>query len=673
MDIQKAADGARALPLAAFCVAVKTVTDDTRTPGSVIWSHAEKALRSRGCPPPAVWTIGKRNFVHEDDVPVVLRGLVPNAKKLSTFVDGYATELASVCRVTEKLQTQLHQELNAEASRLGALDTVLGLFEHVTIRTSPCSFNPKVVLIEILPVLRGIGYTAQQASDTFRNSLLPDLRKLYVGYEESHVQCTDISPSFNGISKDGRPVIVEYIKAQGARIATPYLSAAALEFCLLKAGPKTPQGEAILREAVRSLGRICAGDLNLAEEIVQRKPVFEDVFLDPEEAERQRRKREPLVVLNAPEELKNPESSKHGDLYGMLVYEADKFVGAKIGRSEDPLTRAAQLDDGILRFRQKNWTHVPRVIVRQSGCLESLVHKHFQTQLMDGHKEYFDIPEDSLREKLDEALLQVVPLWNEKQFQLERKARDRLGEDDDLERQVKRRRTELELKRLEEEFAADSRKLEHETAAHSRRLDDETAAHADKLRLGNQRLEAENGAHSDKLRLENERLRLENAALAERLALENETLRLQNEKLALENRKLTQGAPKQLKEVSLPETVVHENETLRLQNEKLALENRKLSLQQSPREGSYGPKLESARWLISVTAKTNRGFLEGWVARSSCGRYSITEDGTTSYTITWATGDNRDYGRQKHYVSSYVLNKQSGIYSDFDIKLDRLL
>lgn len=173
----------------------------------------------------------------------------------------------------------------------------------------------------------------------------------------------------------------------------------------------------------------------------------------------------PTLLVKAAEGLESPEE-RNGDLYGMVVREREgRVVGAKIGRSLDPLERARQLDEEARRG-DRFWTHEPVVIFRRAGCLEPYVHRHFSRENMAGLKEYFFIAEDRLQSELERAVQCCVPLWNERCYQLRRKA-ERVLKEDDFERELRRRRMEAETRAYEE-------RLRVETEAYAKSLSSES-------------------------------------------------------------------------------------------------------------------------------------------------------------------------------------------------------
>ena len=80
-----------------------------------------------------------------------------------------------------------------------------------------------------------------------------------------------------------------------------------------------------------------------------------------------------LTIVPAPEGL--VPSSSQRDAYVMRVLDASASQFWKIGRSDDPLSRADQLDcqmrrDGLC------WHHEVDTIFRHGGIMESLFHHH---------------------------------------------------------------------------------------------------------------------------------------------------------------------------------------------------------------------------------------------------------------------------------------------------------
>ena len=152
----------------------------------------------------------------------------------------------------------------------------------------------------------------------------------------------------------------------------------------------------------------------------------------------------PLTVIPAPEGL--VPSSNQRDAYVMRV--VDESVGSlfwKIGRSDDPLARAVQLDYQVRR-EGVGWRHEVDTIFRHGGVMESLLHRKFQDSRVENTKEYFRGSAD-FSSKVAQAMVELLPMQLELQFQDRRKSETRGGPDDDP--AFKRRRIELELARDE--------------------------------------------------------------------------------------------------------------------------------------------------------------------------------------------------------------------------------
>ena len=137
------------------------------------------------------------------------------------------------------------------------------------------------------------------------------------------------------------------------------------------------------------------------------------------------------------------------DLYLILVieYRNGAFISWfwKIGRSDEPSRRAAQLPGEVLNDRGNDWRHILIDIFHGCGVIESSMKAVFSSQLIEGTTEYFKAPSD-FREKVYAAVQDQVIRKIEVQQLTQRKALETLGRADAVEdRDAKRRRLQMEL------------------------------------------------------------------------------------------------------------------------------------------------------------------------------------------------------------------------------------
>jgi hypothetical protein len=247
--------------------------------------------------------------------------------------------------------------------------------------------------------------------------------------------------------------------------------AEAIEFAFLLPGRAASR---VRKEAAKLLVRYLGGDLSLVDEVCQINRVQAALAQIPEEertAEQQAARlfgesventTMKLTIVPAPEGL--VPSSNQRDAYVMRVLDATASQFWKIGRSDDPLLRADQLDcqmrrDGLC------WHHEVDTIFRHGGIMESLLHREFQGMRMDNTKEYFRGPADFPR-MVARAMVALLPKQMELQFQDRRKSETRGGLEE-----VKRRKFELELARDELSLKKDQAKFDADARVASANAD----------------------------------------------------------------------------------------------------------------------------------------------------------------------------------------------------------
>lgn len=250
--------------------------------------------------------------------------------------------------------------------------------------------------------------------------------------------------------------------------------AEALEFAFLLPGRAASK---VRKEAAKLLVRYIGGDLSLVDEICQINRVQVALAEIPED-ERTAEQRTArlfgesventtmkLTIVPAPEGL--VPSSSQRDAYVMRVLDASASQFWKIGRSDDPLSRADQLDcqmrrDGLC------WHHAVDTIFRHGGIMESLLHREFQGMRMDNTKEYFRGPAD-FPSMVARAMVALLPKQMELQFQDRRKSETRGGLEEDP--AFKRRKLELELARDELSLKKDQAKFDADARVASAKAD----------------------------------------------------------------------------------------------------------------------------------------------------------------------------------------------------------
>jgi hypothetical protein len=237
----------------------------------------------------------------------------------------------------------------------------------------------------------------------------------------------------------------------------------ALEFAFLLPGRAASK---VRKEAAKLLVRYIGGDRSLIDEICQINRVqvaLAEIPEDERTAEQQtvrlfgesvENTTMKLTIVPAPEGL--VPSSSQRDAYVMRVLDTSARQFWKIGRSDDPLSRADQLDcqmrrDGLC------WHHEVDTIFRHGGIMESLLHREFQGMRMENTKEYFLGPTD-FPGMVARAMVALLPKQMELQFQDRRKSETRGGLEEDP--AFKRRKFELELARDELSLKKDQAKFD---------------------------------------------------------------------------------------------------------------------------------------------------------------------------------------------------------------------
>jgi hypothetical protein len=166
-----------------------------------------------------------------------------------------------------------------------------------------------------------------------------------------------------------------------------------------------------------------------------------------------------LTIISAPEGL--IPASNQRDAYVMRVLDASADSPFwKIGRSDDPLTRAVQLDSQVRRDGL-GWRHEVDTIFRHGGVMESMLHREFQGSRVENTKEYFRGGQD-FPNMVARAMTALLPMQLELQFQDRRKNDIRRGLEEDP--TLKRRRIELELARDELSLKRDQAKFDADSA-----------------------------------------------------------------------------------------------------------------------------------------------------------------------------------------------------------------
>lgn len=123
--------------------------------------------------------------------------------------------------------------------------------------------HPNVVLAELYPALEL--YTTREPSRVL-SGLLASLR-------DEFGSCPHVSSEEDYVGEGrsfGRLLIVECHTSPGRRDPSPYVSIAVLEFFLAREYTGNRRDELTAREALWVYGRARAGDLTLADEIIQR-------------------------------------------------------------------------------------------------------------------------------------------------------------------------------------------------------------------------------------------------------------------------------------------------------------------------------------------------------------------------------------------------------------------
>ena len=254
---------------------------------------------------------------------------------------------------------------------------------------------------------------------------------------------------------------------KGQKEVTVAPLAKALEFAFLLPGRTAAR---VRKDAAELLVRYIGGDLSTVDEICQINRVQTALAEIPED-ERTAEQRTArlfgesventtmkLTIVPAPEGL--VPSSSQRDAYVMRVLDASARQFWKIGRSDDPLSRADQLD---CQMRRDGWCwhHEVDTIFRHGGIMESLLHREFQGMRMENTKEYFLGPTD-FPGMVARAMVALLPKQMELQFQDRRKSETRGGLEEDP--AFKRRKFELELARDELALKRDQAKFDADSA-----------------------------------------------------------------------------------------------------------------------------------------------------------------------------------------------------------------
>jgi hypothetical protein len=309
------------------------------------------------------------------------------------------------------------------------------------------------------------GHSAQRIRDT------PDKR----------LSVIDVTVAVTGQSRDGARKIMSRLFEEYSTIATKCLDYNFPGF----RGPATPvapisviveyimllpgKAAALQRERVSSIFvRYIGGDLSLigevqalhqAQQILQQVPETQRTPVQQLAAACGEAVRDfTLQIYPQPDKLLPSRSQR--DMYLMFVGNQkppETLFMWKIGRSDDPLTRASQLNGEVKRDRNEDWKHTVHSIFRGSGVMESLHHKEFQSSIVDGTSEYFwgsmKFPEEVLS-----AWKRLTVHQLEIQFQEKRKAEVRIGIEEDF----KRRKLEVEIASEELKLQQDRLKLKQD-------------------------------------------------------------------------------------------------------------------------------------------------------------------------------------------------------------------
>jgi hypothetical protein len=216
-------------------------------------------------------------------------------------------------------------------------------------------------------------------------------------------------------------------------------------------------------KAATILVRYLGGDLRLIDEVRRLRGVQEHLAeVDPEdwrrafgeavEQDAAAGPEKPVLLcsgfhLRVHEDVLPAAHRELGDLYLMHVGDAaGVLVAWKVGRSADPLQRAAGLDGEARRLLGKEgWAHGVADIVRGAGCLEPLVLRRLAELRLEDHREYFR-PEEDFRGLFLDLCRATAPVWVEQRFQ-QKNRKSRGDEEDDFEARTKRCRADFALRR----------------------------------------------------------------------------------------------------------------------------------------------------------------------------------------------------------------------------------
>jgi len=166
---------------------------------------------------------------------------------------------------------------------------------------------------------------------------------------------------------------------------------------------------------------------------------------------------------------------KECDLYLMLITEQPMEIQQtsrtwKIGRSNNPVQRALELQSEVKRLHGYDWSHSVVTIYRGLGDLESLMHREFRPSLVS-MREYFP-GEIDFPDKVSAAVTRLTATLIESQSQIVRQAQRTLQAvgDPEWEAACKRRRTEIDF--AQEELALDAQRAttEAQRAATAERI-----------------------------------------------------------------------------------------------------------------------------------------------------------------------------------------------------------
>jgi len=214
-----------------------------KTKGALHYANALDALKRRNLPLPETLLVDGCTHALPSEAIKLLRGLATDHAVLQGLLKEPALRAFLGEAALEPLGAALAEETSTRAEQLAVFKDFVELYQKnnnndVKINIAVSKHHDSVILAEAYAVLRGIGYSAQEARDAFNDDFcrrIKGTRRNVISVASGTLSGAD----FLAAHPDGRLLIIGHVKAPGAKASTPYLSSAAMESLLEKAAPST--------------------------------------------------------------------------------------------------------------------------------------------------------------------------------------------------------------------------------------------------------------------------------------------------------------------------------------------------------------------------------------------------------------------------------------------------